>query len=162
MSHTTCTQGNQGDFRLLVVYGLGGLSYGCFGLGRFLHIFVTHVTHFSYSRHFTFILHHLVLIVINTFSHILICMFDEFIKTMILILHPNQKIFFYPQKLEVQILKKKAISSWGYFVNTMDWIILVQVTGGVSLVLKIIQCEWNTLVKVYQKSFGLHNILKKS
>jgi hypothetical protein len=28
-------------------------------------------------------------------------MFNKFIKTMILVLHPNQKIFLYPQKLEV-------------------------------------------------------------
>jgi hypothetical protein len=29
-------------------------------------------------------------------------MFDKFIKTMILVLHPNQKIFLYLEKLEVQ------------------------------------------------------------
>jgi hypothetical protein len=73
------------------------LGWGCFGLGHFLHIFVT-----RHPCFLIFILHHLVLIVRNTFSHIVICMFDKFIKTMILILHPNQKIFFYPQKLEVQ------------------------------------------------------------
>jgi hypothetical protein len=62
---------------------------------------------FLYLRHFTFILHHLVLIVRNTLSHILICMFDIFIKTMILVLHLNQTNFLYPQKLEIQTLKRK-------------------------------------------------------
>jgi hypothetical protein len=60
-----------------------------------------------YLRTFTFILHHFVLIIINTFSHILVCMFDKFIKKIILVLHSNQKIFFYPQKLEVKTLKRK-------------------------------------------------------
>jgi hypothetical protein len=64
------------------------LGWGCFGFGHFLHIFVTHVTHvFIYLKHFIFILQHHVLIVKNTFSHILICMFDEIIKNLILILH---------------------------------------------------------------------------
>jgi hypothetical protein len=56
-------------------------------------VFCTFLQHMSpfffYSRHFTFILQHFVLIVTNTFSHILICMFDEIIKKMILILHSN-------------------------------------------------------------------------
>jgi hypothetical protein len=39
------------------------------------------------------------LIVRNTFSHIFICMFDEIIKKMILILHSNQKTFIYPKKI---------------------------------------------------------------
>jgi hypothetical protein len=78
------------------------LIWGCFGLGHFLYIFVTHAPMFFYLKHFTFILHDLVLIIRNKFSHIFICMLDKFIKTMILILHPNQKIFPYPQKLEVQ------------------------------------------------------------
>jgi hypothetical protein len=37
-----------------------------------------------------------------TFSHILIRMFDEIIKKMILVFHPNQKTFLYPQKLKLQ------------------------------------------------------------
>jgi hypothetical protein len=37
-----------------------------------------------------------------TFSHFLICMLDEIIKKMILVLHSNQKTFLYPQKLKVQ------------------------------------------------------------
>jgi len=78
------------------------LGWGCFGLGHFLHIFGTHVTHFILFKTFYFHLHHLVLIIKNTFSHILICMLDKFIKTMILVLHSNQKIFFYPKKLKVQ------------------------------------------------------------
>jgi len=57
---------------------------------------------FFYLKHLTFILHHLLLIVINTFSYILICLLDKIIKTMILVLHSNHKIFFYPKKLEVQ------------------------------------------------------------
>jgi len=55
-----------------------------------------------YLKHFTFILHHLVLMIKNTFSHILICMLDKIFKKMIIVLHSNQKIFFYAQKLEIQ------------------------------------------------------------
>jgi len=62
------------------------LGWGYFELGHFLHIFMTR---HSYIKHFPFILHHLVLIVINTFLDILICMFDEIIKKMIIILHSN-------------------------------------------------------------------------
>jgi hypothetical protein len=43
------------------------------------------------------ILHHLVLIIKNTFSHILICMLDEIIKKMILVLHSNQFFFLLPK-----------------------------------------------------------------
>jgi len=87
---------------------------------------------FFYLKHFIFILH-LVLIVINTFSHILICMFDEIIKKKILILHSNQKTFLYPKKIKFK-RRRKAIPSWKYCVNTMDWIILVQAIKGVLFV----------------------------
>jgi len=80
------------------------LGWGYFGLGHFLHIFVTHVTHFFYLRHFTFILPHHVLIVTNTFSQNLICMLDEIIKKMILVLHSNQKL---PQKFRNSNLEGK-------------------------------------------------------
>jgi hypothetical protein len=56
------------------------LSWGCFGLEHFWHIFVTHAIHFFKFKHFTFILQHLLLMVKNTFSHIFICMLDEIIK----------------------------------------------------------------------------------
>ncbi len=124
------------------------LSWGCFGLGRSSHIFVTHVTHVFYLNHFIFILHHFLLIIRNTFSHILICMLDKFIKTMILVLHSNQKIFL-PPKTRSSNFKKKTIPLWGYFVNTMDWIILVQAIRGVLLVPIIIQCKWKIPIKVY-------------
>jgi hypothetical protein len=65
---------------------------------------------FFYLRHFTFILQHLTLVVRNTFAHILICMFDEIIKNLILILHSNQKPFFTPQKKKLKP-KRKAIPS---------------------------------------------------
>jgi hypothetical protein len=55
-------------------------------------------------RHFTFILHHHVLIVINTFSQNLICMLDEIIKKMILVLHSNQKL---PRKIRNSNLEGK-------------------------------------------------------
>jgi hypothetical protein len=58
-------------------------------------------------RHFSFILHHLVLIVRNTFSHILICMFDEIIKKVILISYSNQKPFFIPPKIRSLNLERK-------------------------------------------------------
>jgi hypothetical protein len=102
-------------------------------------------------RHFSFILHHLVLIVINTFSHIIICMFNEIIKKMIIILHSNQKIVYTPKNKKFKP-KRKAIPSWRYFIKTMNWIILVQAIGRVSL--RIIQCTCNTPFRVYYKSFG--------
>ncbi len=63
------------------------LGWGCFGLGHFLHIFVTHVTHFLNLKHFTFILHHFVLIIIITFSHILICMLKK-VQTCLTFVNP--------------------------------------------------------------------------
>jgi hypothetical protein len=57
---------------------------------------------FFYLKDFTFILHHLVLIIRNTFSHILV-LFDEIIKKIILVLCSNEKTCFYHQKLKVQI-----------------------------------------------------------
>jgi hypothetical protein len=44
----------------------------------------------------------------------------------------------------------------------MDWIILVQAIKGVLLMPKIIQCTCNTPIKVYYKTFRLHNIFKES
>jgi len=64
-------------------------------------------TIFIYLRYFTLTLQHFVLIVRNTFSHILICMFDEIIKTLILILHSNQKTSLYPQKITSSNLEGK-------------------------------------------------------
>jgi len=46
-------------------------------------------------------------------------MFDKFIKKMIIILHPKQKIFLYPQKLELKP-KKENNTFIRNFVNTMD------------------------------------------
>jgi hypothetical protein len=60
-------------------------------------------------------------------------MFDEIIKNLILIFHSNQKSFF-TQKNSKFKPRKKAIPSWRSYVNTMDWIILVQVIGGALLV----------------------------
>ncbi len=62
---------------------------------------------FFYFKHFTFILQHLVLIVKNTFSHSIICMFDEIIKKLIIILHSNQKNLFLPQKITSSNLEGK-------------------------------------------------------
>jgi hypothetical protein len=73
------------------------LGWGCFVLGHFLHIFMTHATHFLYLRHFIFILHHLVLIVRNTFSQIFICMFDKFIKNDFSLALKFLKSFFTPK-----------------------------------------------------------------
>jgi hypothetical protein len=109
-------------------------------------------------KHFTFIIQHLVLIVRNTFSHILICMFDEIIKKLILILHSNKKTFFTPKKKIKP--KRKIIPSWRYFINTMDWIILVQAIGGVLLIPIITQCTCNTPIRVYYNSFGSITYLK--
>jgi hypothetical protein len=85
---------------------------------------------FFYLRHFTFFLHRLVLMVRNTFSHIRICMLDEIVKKNILVLHSNKKPFLIFKNAKFKPWKK-AIPSWGYFVNTMGWIILVQVIKGV-------------------------------
>ncbi len=60
-----------------------------------------------YLRHFTFILHHLVLIVRNTFSHTLICMFDEIMKKIILALHPKPKNLSLPPKIRSSNLEGK-------------------------------------------------------
>ncbi len=81
------------------------LGWGCFGLGHFLHIFVTR-HHFFCWRHFFFILHHLLLIVRNTSSHIIICVFDEIIKKLILILHSTKNPFLAP-KIRSSNLKEK-------------------------------------------------------
>jgi hypothetical protein len=56
-------------------------------------------------------------------------MFDKFMKTMILVLHSNQKIFLYPPKVRSSKLKRRT--------NTIDGIILVQAIGRVLLVHKI-------------------------
>jgi len=44
-----------------------------------------------YLRHFNVFLHHFMLMVKNTFSHIPICMFDKIVKRIILVLHLNKK-----------------------------------------------------------------------
>ncbi len=63
---------------------------------------------FFYSNHFILILQYLRLIVGNTFSHIIICMFDEVFRVkLILILHSHQKNLFLPQKLTNLILEGK-------------------------------------------------------
>jgi hypothetical protein len=49
---------------------------------------------------------------------------------------------------------RKAILSWKYFVNTMGWIILVQVIKRVLFMPIITQCMCNTPFKVYKKSLG--------
>jgi len=59
-----------------------------------------------------------------------------------------------PPKIRSSNLKSKVIPSWGYFVNTMDWILLIQVMGGVLFVPIITQCKCNTPIMVYYKSFG--------
>jgi hypothetical protein len=82
------------------------LGWGFLDLVIFCTLFITCVTHVFYLRHFIFILQHLVLIVRNTLSHILKCMLDEIIKRLILILHVNQKTFFYPKNKKVQTYNK--------------------------------------------------------
>jgi hypothetical protein len=62
---------------------------------------------FFYLKHFTFILQHLVLIVLNTFLHILICVFDEIIFNMIMILHSKQKNLYIPQVITSSNLEGK-------------------------------------------------------
>jgi hypothetical protein len=79
--------------------------WGCFGLGHFLHIFITHVIHFQKFKHLTFILHHLVLMVKNTFSHIHICMLHEIIKKVDYNLAIKQKNHFLPLKITSLNLK---------------------------------------------------------
>ncbi len=88
---------------------------------------------------------------VNSYKYILtffICMFDEIIKKLTLILHSNQKTVFTPKNKKFK-LRRKAIPSWRYSINTMNWIILVQAIGGVLLVPGIIQCTCNTPFKVY-------------
>ncbi len=63
---------------------------------------------FFYLENFIFILHHFMVTVKNTFSHILICMLDEIIKKMIIILHSNKKTFFYPQRLIKSLDQKES------------------------------------------------------
>jgi hypothetical protein len=114
---------------------------------------------FIYLRHFTFILQHLVLIIINTFSHILICMFDEITKKLIIILHKPKNLSL-PQKNKKFKPRRKAIPLWGYSINTMDWIILVHAIRGVLLMPKITQCTCNTPIREYYNSFGSITYLK--
>jgi len=77
------------------------LRWGCFGFEHFWHIFVTHAIHFLKKlRHFTFILQHLVSMVKNAFSHILLCMLGEIIKKMFLILFLNKKNLYLPPKMK--------------------------------------------------------------
>jgi hypothetical protein len=98
---------------------------------------------FFYLRHFTFILQHLVLIVKNTFSHIFICMFDEIIKKWFYSCIQLKNLYL-PQKNNKFKPIKKAIPSWGYSINTMEWIILGQVIEGGLFVPRCIQCTCNT------------------
>ncbi len=62
---------------------------------------------FFYLKHFIFILHHIVLIVRNTMLHTLICVFDEIIFKMIIVLHANQKTFSLPPKIRSSNLERK-------------------------------------------------------
>jgi hypothetical protein len=81
------------------------LQWGCFGLGHFFHIFVTYVIHVFYLRHFF----SFYIIIINKFSHLLICMFFEIIKKLIFILHSNQKTFLYPQNKKFKLKNESNI-----------------------------------------------------
>jgi hypothetical protein len=92
---------------------------------------------FFYLRHFTFILQHLVLMVKNKFSHILICMLDEVIKKMIIVLVSNKKTFRYPQNEKFKP-KRKAIPLWCYSINTMGKRQLVHALKGVLLMPKLL------------------------
>jgi hypothetical protein len=86
----------------------------------------------------------------NTFLHILICMLDEIMEKMILILFSNTKTFLYPPPKKLKP-RRKVIPLWGYFVNTMGGIFLVQAIRSV-LFMPIIntQCNMcNTPIKVY-------------
>jgi hypothetical protein len=76
------------------------------------------------------------LIIQNTFSHIFICMLDKFIKTMILVLHSNQKIFLYPPK--VRILKLTSPNYW----------------RGIYLCLKLLNAHAIPLLEYIRNSLG--------
>ncbi len=73
---------------------------------------------FFLLRHLTFILHHPMLIVKNTFSHILTCMLEKQNNDFNLIVKPTNLSLL--QKNRSSNLKWKEIPSQGYFVNTID------------------------------------------
>ncbi len=101
--------------------------YGGFVLN--LVIFVTCRPYFFYLKHFTFFLHCLVLMVRNTFSNTLRCMFDEIVrKNKFSIAFKRKKPSLTPKNAKFKPWRK-TILSWRYFINTMGWIILVQVIG---------------------------------
>jgi hypothetical protein len=131
------------------------LWWVCFKLGHFCNTLPI----FFYLQHFTFFLHHLVLMVRNIFSHTLICMFDKIVQTFILVLHSNKKTCFDSQKCKIQTLKENnTFVRVFYKHHRLNYFGSSHQRGIVHAQNYYSMHTCNTFLRVYKKSFGFHSI----